>query len=77
MTLSQLKPGQSGQIVSVGGEERLRCRLYDYGLLPGTVVLLCRTAPLGDPIEISLRGYSLSLRLSHAKLIEIKEESPC
>ena len=77
MTLDQLKPGQSGQILSVGGEERLKNRLYDYGLLPHTRVTMHRTAPLGDPIEISLRGYSLSLRLSHAKQIFIKEESLC
>ncbi len=77
MTLDQLKPGQSGQILSVGGEERLKNRLYDYGLLPHTRVTMHRTAPLGDPIEISLRGYYLSLRLSHAKQIFIKEESLC
>lgn len=77
MTLDQLKPGQSGQILSVGGEERLKNRLYDYGLLPRTRVTMHRAAPLGDPIEISLRGYSLSLRLSHAKQIQMKEESLC
>lgn len=77
MTLDQLKPGQRGQILSVGGEERLKNRFYDYGLLPHTKVTMHRTAPLGDPIEIFLRGYYLSLRLSHAKQIQVKEEPLC
>ena len=75
MTLHQLKIGQSGRILSVEGEERLKNRLYDLGLLPGTEVTLKGIAPLGDPLELSLRGYSLSLRLSHAKQILIEEES--
>lgn len=74
--LSELKPGQTGRIVRVGGEERLQHRLYDLGLLPGTAVTLTRIAPLGDPIELLLRGYSLSLRLSHAKQIQMEEVRP-
>jgi len=73
--LHQLKIGQTGQILSVKGEERLQNRLYDLGLLPNTAVTLTGRAPFGDPLELSLRGYSLSLRLSHAKQIQIKEES--
>ena len=73
--LHQLKIGQTGRILSVEGEERLTHRLYDLGLLPGTAVTLRGVAPLGDPLELSLRGYSLSLRLSHAKQILIEEDS--
>lgn len=71
--LSELKPGQTGRILRVAGEERLQHRLYDLGLLPQTEVTMVRKAPLGDPVELSLRGYSLSLRLSHAKQIQLEE----
>ena len=77
MTLNQLKIGQTALIVSVDCEKRLACRLYDLGLLPQTRVKVTGKAPLGDPIQLSLRGYSLSLRLSHAKQIQIKEDSLC
>ncbi len=77
MTLNQLKVGQTGEILSVNSENRLACRLYDLGLLPETKVTVTGKAPLGDPIELFLRGYSLSLRLSHAKQIQIKEDTLC
>ena len=77
MTLNQLKVGQSAIILSVNGERRLTYRLYDLGLLPDTKVTVTGKAPFGDPIEVVLRGYSLSLRLSHAKQIQMKEDSLC
>ena len=72
MKLNELKVGQSAVITAVGGEGALRCRLLDMGLIPRTVVTLQKIAPLGDPIEIRLRGYELTLRLEDAQKIEIE-----
>lgn len=72
-TLNQLKPGQSATVVRVGGEGALHRHLLDMGLTPGVRVLEQKTAPMGDPIEIHLRGYSLTLRLDDAKTIEITD----
>lgn len=74
MTLKELTVGQSGIITVVGGEGDLRCRLLDMGLIPNTKVTLQRVAPMGDPIEIRLRGYELTLRLEDAEKIEILPE---
>lgn len=71
MTLDHLKTGQKGIITFVGGEGLLRRRLLDMGLTPKTKVLVRKIAPMGDPIEINLRGYELTLRLEDAKKIEI------
>lgn len=71
MTLNELKPGESGTVTAVGGESALRCRLLDMGIIPRTAVTLRKTAPMGDPIEIHLRGYDLTIRLDDAKNIEI------
>ena len=72
-TLDQLKIGQEGMIVTVGGEGVLRRRLLDMGLTPRTKVKVRKVAPLGDPIEIYLRGYELTLRVEDAKKIEVTE----
>ncbi len=74
MTLDKLKIGQSAVITAVGGEGALRCRLLDMGLIPHTKVTLQKVAPLGDPIEIRVRGYELTLRKDDAMKIEIAEE---
>ena len=66
MTLDHLHVGQSGIIKTVGGEGVLRRRFLDMGLTPGTRVLIRKMAPLGDPIEIYLRGYELTLRKDDA-----------
>lgn len=71
MTLKDLKPGDSGTILQVGGEGALRHRLLDMGLTPKTKVAVRKIAPMGDPIELSLRGYELTLRLEDAQKIEI------
>ena len=76
MTLDQLKPGQSGMILTVGGDGPLRCRLLDMGLIPRTRVTLQKTAPMGDPIEIRVRGYELTIRVDDARKIEVREEKP-
>ena len=74
MTLDKLPIGKSAVIVQVGGEGALRCRLLDMGLIPGTSVTVPKAAPMGDPIEIHLRGYELTLRLEEAKQITVKPE---
>lgn len=71
-TLDTLKIGESGKIVKVHGEGRVRHRLFDMGLTPGAEVYLRKKAPLGDPLEITLRGYELSLRKDEAVNVEIE-----
>ena len=73
MDLSNLKVGQAGYIDTVGGEGALRLRLLDMGLTPGTRVEVRKIAPLGDPVELGLRGYVLTLRLEDAARISLKE----
>ena len=74
MTLNDLAIGKKAVITAVNGEGALRLRLLDMGLIPGTTVKVIKIAPLGDPIEITLRGYELTIRREHAKEIIIKEE---
>lgn len=71
MTLDDLSVGQSAVIKNVGGEGALRLRLLDMGLIPRTRVGLIKVAPLGDPKEISVRGYVLTLRREDAAKIEL------
>ena len=74
MTLDKLPVGSSGVITAVGGDGALRCRLLDMGVIPRTRVTLQKTAPMGDPIEIRVRGYELTLRVEEAKKIEVEGE---
>ena len=74
MTINDLKIGQSGTISTVGGEGPLRLRFLDMGLIPGTKVTLQKVAPMGDPIQIRLRGYELTIRREDAGKITLKEE---
>ena len=71
LKLSELSPRDAGFIESVGGEPAFRRRLIDMGITPGTKVTIVRLAPLGDPIQISIRGYELSIRKSDADQILI------
>ncbi len=73
MNLSNLKPGQSGKIVRVGSVGALKRRIIDMGVVKGTRVDVVKVAPLGDPIEIKVKGYSLSLRKAEAAAIEVEE----
>ena len=73
MTLDQIAVGQEVKIVKVGGEGELRCRLLDMGLIPRTIVRVQKVAPMGDPIEIHLRGYELTIRKEDAGKIEVAE----
>ncbi|MBE7064621.1 MAG: ferrous iron transport protein A [Ruminococcaceae bacterium] len=77
MTLDELEIGKSAVITKVGGEGVLRYRLLDMGIIPKTRVTLIKRAPMGDPIELWLRGYTLTLRIEDAKKIEIAEEVCC
>ena len=74
MTLDQLKVGSSAIISAVDGNGALRCRLLDMGLIPHTRVTLQKVAPMGDPIEIRVRGYELTLRVEEAQKIEVEGE---
>jgi Fe2+ transport system protein FeoA len=76
VNLKDLKIGKSGVVTAVGGEKTLRRRLLEMGITPRTTVTVKKTAPLGDPIELFLRGYVLSLRLADAEKITVEELSP-
>ncbi len=72
MKLNELPIGKSAVIRVVGGEGPLRLRLLDMGLIPKTAVKITKKAPMGDPIEMFLRGYSLTIRIDDAEKIEIE-----
>lgn len=72
LTLDKLKIGSSAVIKTVGGQGALRLRLLDMGLIPRTEVTMRKIAPMGDPIEINVRGYELTLRIEDAMNIEIE-----
>lgn len=74
MTLDTLPIGKQAVIRTVGGEGALRCRLLDMGLIPGTLLSVNKIAPMGDPIELRLRGYLLTIRMEDAKSIEVEEK---
>lgn len=74
MTIDDLRIGESGVITQVGGEGTLRLRFLDMGLIPGTRVFMQKEAPMGDPVQIRLRGYSLTLRREDARKIALREE---
>lgn len=72
--LDQIEKGETGLVRSVEGDGKVRRRLFDMGVTPGAKVTLRKKAPLGDPIEITIRGYELSLRKAEAELINIEVE---
>ena len=74
MTLDKLPIGKQAVIRTVGGEGALRCRLLDMGLIPGTTLMVNKIAPMGDPIELRLRGYRLTIRIEDARSIEVEEK---
>ena len=71
MTLNDIKPGQTATIVRLCGEGAVKRRIMDMGLTKGTQVTVCKVAPLGDPIELTVRGYELSIRKDEAAAIEV------
>lgn len=73
-TLRNLKIGQSAKVVKIHGDGVLKQRIMDMGITPGAVIFVRKMAPLGDPMEVTVRGYELSLRKKDAEIIEISEE---
>ena len=76
MTLRELGVGKCGRVLSVGGEKVLRHRLLEMGITPRTSITIKKAAPMGDPIELLLRGYVLTLRLEEAGKITVEEIPP-
>jgi Fe2+ transport system protein FeoA len=73
-TLDQFKPGEMGRVRKVTGEGVIKRRLFDMGITPGTEIFLRKTAPLGDPLELRLRGYGLSIRRREALSVLMSPE---
>ena len=71
-TLDKFAIGESGKVVAVTGERKIKRRLYDMGITNGAEIYLRKRAPLGDPIEVSVRSYELSLRSTEAMLISLE-----
>ena len=70
--LDQIEKGETGLVKNVEGDGKVRRRLFDMGVTPGAKVTLRKKAPMGDPIEITIRGYELSLRKAEAALVNIE-----
>ena len=68
-TLKEYRPGERGTVKKISAEGKLKRRIFDMGITPGAEVIMRKTAPLGDPIEITVRGYELTLRKSEAETI--------
>ena len=73
--LSDFSVGETGKIAKVGGEGALRRRLFDMGVTPGADVLLRKKVPLGDPLEVTIRGYELTLRKAEAAQVTMEVEA--
>ncbi|MBQ2572133.1 MAG: FeoA domain-containing protein, partial [Treponema sp.] len=71
MTLKDLPLGKAGRILKVGGNGELRQHFLDMGIIPATVVRKIKLAPMGDPVEIDVSGYELTMRLADAEKIEV------
>ena len=71
-TLRQVQVGQTAQVVKIHGEGAVKRRIMDMGLTKGVEVYIRKVAPLGDPIEVTVRGYELSLRKADAEQIEVE-----
>ena len=72
--LDQIEKGETGLVKSVEGDGKIRRRLFDMGVTPGAKAVLRKKAPMGDPIELTIRGYELSLRKAEAALVNIEVE---
>lgn len=70
--LSEFTVGEKGVVKTVSGEGRVRRRLFDMGVTPGAEVILRKKAPLGDPIEVTIRSYELTLRKTEAELVTVE-----
>ncbi|MDE6294172.1 MAG: ferrous iron transport protein A [Clostridiales bacterium] len=67
--LSEFTVGDEGEVKQVGGEGRIRRRLFDMGITPGAKIVMRKLAPLGDPMEVTVRGYELTLRKTEADCV--------
>ena len=76
MTLRELKPGESAIVETVGGEGALRQHFLDMGVIPGAEVTVIKLAPMGDPMELRIHGYELTLRLAEAEKIAVTPAEP-
>ena len=68
-TLDRFVPGERGRVLRIDGEGRVRRRLFDMGVTPGADIVLRKLAPLGDPVEVTVRGYELTLRKAEAECV--------
>lgn len=73
-TLNNFSVGEEGMVKRVSGEGRIKRRLFDMGITPGAIVYLRKKAPLGDPLEVTIRGYELTLRKNEAENITVEVE---
>jgi len=73
-TLKDVKVGKSAKVVKVHGEGAIKRRIMDMGITKGVEIRVRKVAPLGDPMELTLRGYELSLRKADAEMVEVEEE---
>lgn len=73
--LSELRPGEKGIVSSVTGSGAIYRRIVDMGVVPGTMIKVLKYAPLGDPIEIKVKGFNLSLRKNEAKMIQLQHSN--
>ncbi|MCQ2587066.1 MAG: ferrous iron transport protein A [Treponema sp.] len=74
MTLKEVKPGTTVKVAKISGEGAIKRRIMDMGLTKGVEVFVRKVAPLGDPVEVTVRGYELSVRKADAELIEIESK---
>jgi ferrous iron transport protein A len=71
-TLRTVKPGQTVRVVSIGGKGAVKRRVMDMGITKGSDIYVRKVAPLGDPVEVTVRGYELSLRRADADIVEVE-----
>jgi len=72
-TLKEIKPGAAIKVIKIAGEGPIKRRIMEMGITKGVEILIRKVAPLGDPIEVSVRGYELSIRKADAELITVEE----
>lgn len=72
MKLTNIPDGESARVINVGGNNQITRRLMEMGVVPGVSIRMIKSAPFGDPLEISLRGYNLAMRKSEADQIEVQ-----
>ena len=72
MTLKDMKPGESARVTAIGEKGQLRRRIMDMGITPGVELKVIKVAPLGDPVELTVRGYELSIRKNDAECVQVR-----